>query len=68
MGKMLRNESIPGAKEMWEAVDRAAAKAPEWVKKKMDSIPIGREVVAHNRNGQIREKSGCGHDSRMSGK
>ncbi|MGQ9778684.1 MAG: hypothetical protein ACUVRM_02235 [Bacillota bacterium] len=58
MSKMLRNESILGAKEMWRAVDRAAAKVPEWVKEKMDSIPIGRGVVAQNRNGRIRESAG----------
>ena len=32
MSKELRDESTEGAKEIWEAVDRAANNAPEWLK------------------------------------
>ena len=37
---VLRNESTQEGKNIWRAVDNAAAKAPNWVKKQIESAPI----------------------------
>lgn len=36
----LRNESTSKGKETWEAVDRAADRAPEWVKRRVQSMEL----------------------------
>jgi len=33
--RTLRNDSTDDGKKIWEEVDRAAAKAPEWVKARL---------------------------------
>lgn len=38
--KVLRSESTQAAKDIWLAVDNAAAKAPEWVRTKIQQAPI----------------------------
>jgi len=35
--RTLRNESTPKGREIWKAVDKAAARAPEWIKKRLDA-------------------------------
>jgi len=35
--RTLRDESTPKGREIWKAVDRAAARAPEWMKKRLDA-------------------------------
>jgi hypothetical protein len=35
--RTLRNESTPKGREIWKAVDKAAARAPEWMKKRLDA-------------------------------
>ena len=43
---VLRNESTKTGQEMWRAVDRAASKAPEWIRQRVENAPLktsGRE-------------------------
>lgn len=40
MSRLLRNESTEAAREIWRAVDNAAAKAPDWLRKKIEEAPI----------------------------
>lgn len=37
---ILRNESTPEGKKIWEAVDNAAAKAPNWLREKIENAPL----------------------------
>ncbi|NLW45779.1 MAG: hypothetical protein GXY86_00340 [Firmicutes bacterium] len=37
---VLRNESTQEGRNIWRAVDNAAAKAPNWVKKQIEGAPI----------------------------
>lgn len=41
--KVLRSESTQAARDIWLAVDTAAAKAPEWVRTKIQQAPINTE-------------------------
>lgn len=43
-GEILRNDSTEGGKKIWEAVERAAEKAPDWVKRHLDNAGQSREV------------------------
>jgi hypothetical protein len=38
--RLLRNESTPEAREIWRAVENAAAKAPDWVKERIEKSVI----------------------------
>lgn len=40
MSSILRNESTEAGREMWRAVDRAASRAPEWIRQKVESAPM----------------------------
>lgn len=40
--RLIRNDSTPEGKAIWDAVDRAAARAPEWVKKYFGESANGR--------------------------
>ena len=40
MSQVLRDESTTQGKAMWKAVDTAAAKAPTWVRERIQTIPI----------------------------
>ena len=41
---IIRNEITEEAKKIWKAVDKAADKAPDWVKRRMSEMPIGRKT------------------------
>lgn len=43
MSRTLRNESTDAAKKIWKAVDNAAAKAPTWLREKIEGAPISSE-------------------------
>ncbi len=44
--RILRNESTEHAKEIWQAVDCAAAKAPEWLRERIMNAPLANEGEA----------------------
>lgn len=43
--RTLRDESSPKGREIWRAVDKAAAKAPEWLRKRVEAVPLKTERV-----------------------
>ncbi len=46
MSRILRNESTPAAKAIWQAVDNAAAKAPQWLKEHIEKAALAeRETI-----------------------
>jgi hypothetical protein len=40
MAGILRNESTKEGRDIWRAVDKAASKAPEWAKHKIENAPM----------------------------
>jgi hypothetical protein len=40
MSNILRNESTDTGREMWRAVDRAASRAPEWIRTRVENAPM----------------------------
>ena len=40
LGKLFRNESTPEARKIWKDVENAAAKAPDWLREKIENTPI----------------------------
>ena len=36
----LRNDSTKEGRDIWNAVDKAASKAPEWARHKIESAPM----------------------------
>lgn len=34
--RLIRNESTPEARQIWDAVDKAAESCPEWIKQRME--------------------------------
>jgi len=41
MGKKLRDESTESGRRIWAAVDKAASRAPQWVKDRLAAIEKG---------------------------
>jgi len=41
--KTLRNDSNQRGREVWKAVDRAASRAPEWIRKRVEAAPLSDE-------------------------
>ena len=40
MAGILRNDSTVEGRAIWNAVDKAASKAPEWAKHKIENAPM----------------------------
>ncbi len=40
MAGILRNDSTVEGRAIWDAVDKAASKAPEWAKHKIENAPM----------------------------
>lgn len=40
LDKLFRNESTPEARKIWKDVENAAAKAPDWLREKIENAPI----------------------------
>ena len=47
----LRNEDTPEGKEIWEAVDTAASRAPEWVKGTVAKI-LAENIARSSKSGE----------------
>jgi hypothetical protein len=40
MAGILRNDSTEEGRAIWQAVDKAASKAPEWARRKIENAPM----------------------------
>jgi len=45
MTRVLRNDTTPEARDIWAAIDRAAARVPEWLHEKLRREAALRMVV-----------------------
>lgn len=59
---ILRDESTEKGRSIWRKVDRAAARAPEWLRVRVDQAPLRGESDTVAPSGARERKGGRGSD------
>jgi hypothetical protein len=50
--EILRNDSTENGKKIWKAVEKAASRAPEWVKKQIQDLEGGEGADGSENKGE----------------